>query len=91
MLQSPLYTDYFGNRISKFTENLPSSTLNVILFPEQWVEIRAFPSSETLIIYLVNKIFGNAAKTDPNWMRTHLMPYFQSQFRKENYIQSADW
>ena len=44
--------------------NLSSCTLNVILFSEQGMEIRAFPPSQTLIIWLVNKIFGNAPKTD---------------------------
>ena len=43
---------------------IPSCTLNVILFPEQGVEIRTFPPSQTLIIELVYKIFGNATKTD---------------------------
>ena len=44
-----IYTDCFKNRISKFKENLPSCTLNVILFPEQRVEIRTFSLSQTLI------------------------------------------
>ena len=37
-------------RFSKFKENLPSCTLNVILFPEQGVGIRTFSPSQTLIL-----------------------------------------